>query len=117
MEFEEDRNNLHAVINGTDNKQADLSSEYIKFILMNSSIDAGGSTKLGEGFFGVVYEGRDPLFRTMFAVKTIRSYVIDCGNERQLQNAIETFKKEQEVGFYIFSYFFYVQFMQLLAEA
>lgn len=53
----------------------------------------------------------------MFAVKTIRSYVIDCGNERQLQNAIETFKKEQEVGFYIFSYFFYVQFMQLLAEA
>lgn len=53
MEFEEDRNNLHAVINGTDNKQADLSSEYIKFILMNSSIDAGGSTKLGEGFLAL----------------------------------------------------------------
>jgi hypothetical protein len=95
--FEEDRKNLRAIIEGNDVRQAVLSEEYIKFIVRQSSDEAGQPKKLGEGFFGVVFQGKDPMLRGTFAVKTIRTYVIDGGSEQHLESARETFQKEQKV--------------------
>lgn len=95
--IQEDRLSLEAIIDGSDMKQAVLSEEYIQYIVKQSSDEAGKPKTLGEGFFGVVFEGKDPELHSTFAVKTIRTYVIDGGNEQHLETARETFQKEQKV--------------------
>jgi hypothetical protein len=97
MEFEQDRKNLGAIINGEDTKQAVLSEEYIEYVLEQSAIETGVQKKLGKGIFGAVYEGRDPKLHRKFAVKTMHPSVF--GDKHLFETAIKTFKKEQEVIF------------------
>lgn len=78
-------------------KQAVLSEEYIQYIVEQSSDEAGQPKKLGEGFFGVVFQGKDPKLHSMFAVKTIRTHVVDGGNVQHLDSARESFQMEQKV--------------------
>jgi ankyrin repeat protein len=54
-------------------------------------------TFLGDGFFGTVYKGTDPILGHDFAIKSIRTEILRGGTKQELEAAMRTFKTEQEV--------------------
>jgi hypothetical protein len=54
-------------------------------------------TFLGDGFFGTVYKGSDPVLGREFAIKSINTEILRGGTKQELEDAMRTFKTEQVV--------------------
>lgn len=54
-------------------------------------------TFLGDGFFGTVFKGSDPVLGRDFAIKSINVEILRGGTQQELEDAMKTFKTEQEV--------------------
>ncbi|KAL7565907.1 hypothetical protein ACA910_021492 [Epithemia clementina (nom. ined.)] len=81
-----EREKLLRVVRTTSKKPCHVSEEYVDEILTDQ--------KLGKGFFGVVYKGKDKELRKVFAVKMIPPETLRCGHSMDVQRASETFHCE-----------------------
>jgi serine/threonine protein kinase len=67
-----------------------VSPSYIESILLRDK-------QLGKGFFGTVYKGKDSVLGRSFAIKAINKDILKGGNSEDIQQAMQTFQREQEV--------------------
>lgn len=84
-----DRDRVRSVIELASLEPVAVSGEYVQSILTAKFI--------GEGFFGTVYKGRDPILGREFAIKSINTEILRGGSKQDLDEAMKTFKTEQEV--------------------
>lgn len=84
------REEIGAVIRGYKPGPVEVSSGYAKSII--------SSHKLGEGFFGTVYEGHDRVLGLRLAVKTINKKILEGAQPEEIEAARKTFVKEQRVS-------------------
>lgn len=80
---------LRAVENPRQEPPAIVSVAYVHSIMT--------TTFLGEGFFGTVYKGSDPILGLNFAIKSISAEILRGGTQQELEDAMRTFRTEQEV--------------------
>jgi hypothetical protein len=85
---ERDRSNVLLVIEQESFKPVSVSPEYIELICAKKE-------KLGEGYFGIVYKGRDSVLDREFAVKMISSAILSGSEARA--TAVRTFEREMQV--------------------
>jgi tetratricopeptide (TPR) repeat protein len=84
------RAKLQIAMSSTDAEPAELPLEYVDLITTDK--------KLGEGFFGTVFEGCDHELQTKFAVKVIHDHLLEQENMRDIEYAKKTFQHEIEVS-------------------
>lgn len=84
-----DRDRVRRVMEHSSLEPVAVSCAYVQSVLTGSF--------LGEGFFGTVFKGEDPILGCEFAIKSINTEILRGGSKQDLEDAMKTFKTEQEV--------------------
>jgi Ankyrin repeats (3 copies) len=87
--YQRDRDRVRNAVEHVTHEPALVSVAYVESIKTQ--------TFLGDGFFGTVYKGSDPILRREFAVKSINTEILRGGTHQELEDAMKTFRTEQEV--------------------
>jgi hypothetical protein len=90
-----DRKKVKDVIEQIVSEPPAVSPAYIESILLRDK-------QLGKGFFGTVYKGKDSVLGRSFAIKAINKDILKGGSSEDIQQAMQTFQREQEVCAKIF---------------
>jgi ankyrin repeat protein len=86
---QQDRDRVRKVIELASLEPVAVSGAYVQSILTDKF--------LGDGFFGTVFKGKDPILGREFAIKSINTEILRGGSKQDLEDAMKTFKTEQEV--------------------
>jgi ankyrin repeat protein len=86
---QQDRERVRKVIELASLEPVAVSGAYVQSILTDKF--------LGDGFFGTVFKGKDPILGREFAIKSINTEILRGGSKQDLEDAMKTFKTEQEV--------------------
>jgi Ankyrin repeats (3 copies) len=87
--YQRDRDRVRNAVEHVTHEPALVSVAYVESIKTQ--------TFLGDGFFGTVYKGTDPILRREFAIKSINTEILRGGTHQELEDAMKTFRTEQEV--------------------
>jgi Ankyrin repeats (3 copies) len=88
--YADDRDRVRKAVEQPNHEPALVSVAYVESIKTQ--------TFLGDGFFGTVFKGSDPILGRDFAIKSINTEILRGGAHQELKDAMKTFKTEQEVS-------------------